>query len=258
MDLLRALSEQNPYNPNSVEFLLWQEQVKYNVPLLIHASLYLDKFCEKHKKRRVLFTSRDGCLWIKLFRKLYPQYESIYFFSSRFLYSFPTPGFIEYIKSVYSDDALIVDVQGTGESCALFFQNAFKICPTHLLIISAGKNHHAIVRKKTGFDGVEKMNYDLVGALYDVQNGKAMRANPEYPLKWIYPSHACVEKCVELISGFNLGPFDKRVVDWAASSMEEGLTLDKYVEHVRHHSHVIFEGELKHFHILKNGLFYET
>lgn len=258
IELLRALSLQNPYEPKSVEFVLWQEQVKYNVPFLIHASLYLDEFCKKHKKRRVLFSSRDSCLWIKIFKRLFPKYESIYFFASRFLYSFPTPGFIEYVKNVYSSDAVIVDVNGTGDPAAHFFQSTFQTCPTYLLILGSGKNNFAMMRKEVRIDGVEKMNYDLAGALYDVQGGEAMRANPEYSLKWVIPSHACIEKCAQIISDFTLGPFNEKVLDWAAMSMRSGLTLDKYVEHAGTHSHVVHEGKLKHFHILTTGFFLET
>src|SRR5690606_36164740 len=157
-----------------------------------------------------------------------------------------------------SDDAVIVDMHGTGNSCMHLFQWVFQIRPVYLLVVSSGEHEYAMVRKKVGLDGIEKMNYDLVGALYDVQNGKPLRAKPEYPLKWVIPSHACIEKCVEMISDFKLDPFDVNVIDWAASSMEEGLAIDRYLEHARHHSHVVHEGKLKHFRILKNGFFYET
>lgn len=258
MELLRALSKKNPYDPKSAEFLIWRDQVKYNVPFLIHASLYLDEFCKKHKKQKILFSSRDCCLWIKLFKKLFPKYESIYFFASRFLYTFPTASYIEYVKNVYSSDAVIVDVNGTGDPAARFFQSNFQISPTYLLILGAGNNHFAMIRKELGIDGVEKMNYDLAGALYDVQEGKAMRANPEYSLKWVLPSHACIEKCAEIISDFPLGPFNEKVLDWAAMSMIEGLAINQYIQHAASHSHVVHEGKLKHFHILTNGFFLET
>src|SRR3990167_3642924 len=66
--LMRALRLQNPYPPLSPEYLLWNEQCQLNVPVLLQASLYLNDFCQKHQKKRILFTSRDGCLWIQLFQ----------------------------------------------------------------------------------------------------------------------------------------------------------------------------------------------
>jgi predicted HAD superfamily hydrolase len=82
--LMRALRLQTPYPPLFPEYLFWNDQCQINVPTLLEASLYLNDFCQKHHKKRILFTSRDGCLWIQLFKTLYPHYDSIYFHASRY------------------------------------------------------------------------------------------------------------------------------------------------------------------------------
>ncbi len=257
--LIRALRLQNPYTPFSPEYAIWNEQCQLNVPLLIQSSLYLDAFCKKRKKKKVLFTMRDGCLWMPLFQKLFPQYEPVPFHTCRSLYVFPTPTFIEYAKSVYTDDAVIVDSNGRGITCETFFQKHLNIRPTYLSIVNCSKKRNAILRTKHPHDGIEKMNYDTVGALYDVLDGKAHRASPEYNLQYIYPSHACLAKCLEIISHYRFDRFDKRIVDWAATQMELGLALDKHIQHARYHIHIPLENSrIRHLHQVENGLFIET
>ncbi len=249
--IMRTLRLQNPYPSQSPEFLIWNEQSQLNVPLLIQASLYLNTFCQERGKKRILFTARDGCLWIQLFQKLFPHYDSIYFHTSRFTYTFATPSFIEYVKSVHSEDAVIVDSHGKGSTCERFFREHFKIKPTYLAIVNSGRKHHAIVRRKMVHEGVEKMNYDVVGALYDVQEAKPIRSPTEYDMRFVRPSHACIEKCGELLPNFVFGPFDQQIVEWAVNAMESALTLDKYIDHAALHIYLI--QEKKQVHRLRSG-----
>lgn len=256
--LMRSLRLHNPYSPPEHEYLLWNEQVELNVPLLIQASLFLHQFCQKEKKERILFTSRDGCLWIKIFQKLYPQYESIYFHSSRHAYLFPSKSYVDYVQSLYTEETAIVDLNGRGRSCALFFEKHLKKTPVYLALINSETKHHAILRKEQAHPGVEHMNYDFVGALYDVQEGEPLRSKPEYDLKYIQPSHACISKCVELLSRYSFDSFDARIVDWAITRMESALVIDRYVNHSVHHLHFFDENQgLRHFQ-LQNGCFFES
>ncbi|MBU6383834.1 MAG: hypothetical protein KGQ49_00270 [Verrucomicrobia bacterium] len=253
--LMRAVRLQNPYPVGSPEFLLWNEQCALNVPLLIHASLHLHAFCQKKKKRRVLFTSRDGCLWIQVFRTLFPEYESLYFQTSRFTYLFPTQTFIDYVRSIYSEDAMIVDLNGSGRSCRMFFKAHMKVPPLYYSIVNHKKRHFCILRKSFAHDGMEKMNYDLVGALYDVRGGQPMRSSLEYDLRYIRPSHACIAKCVELLPFYHFDTFNAQIVDWAVSAMESRLELDNHIVHAKVHAH--FEGA-QCFHMLASGLLVQT
>jgi hypothetical protein len=256
--LMRALRLQNPYLAGEPEYLLWNQQVELNVPLLIQASLYLHQFCQKEKKKRILFTARDGCLWIKIFKKLYPQYESIYFHSSRHTYLFPSKSYVDYVRGIYTDASVIVDVDGEGRSCSLFFKKHFKKTPHYLAIVNYGTKHHAILRKERPHPAVEYINYDLVGALYDVQKGKALRCKIEYDLKYVIPSHACIEKCLEHLSSYHFDTFEKQIVDWAVTKMQSSLVLDRYVNHAAEHVHLFDENQnLRHFH-LQNNCFFES
>lgn len=133
--LMRALRLQNPYAIDSVEHLLWNEQSQINIPILIQCSLYLDEFCKTHQKNRILFSSRDSCLWIKIFEEMFPHYTSIYFHTSRQAYRHPNSSYIEYVHSIYTEETIIVDGQGSGNTCIEFFTKYLQTHPTYLAIV---------------------------------------------------------------------------------------------------------------------------
>lgn len=246
-DFMRALAQENPYPAQTFQHLIWKEQCQLNIPTLIQASIYLDWFCKENGKKRILFTARDGCLWIKIFQKLFPSYESIYFHTSRMIYYFPTPSFVEYVKNVYSEDAVIVDSHGKGSSCEEFFRKHLNTLPTYLAIVNAGKKHHGIVRAEVVNEGIEKLNYDVVGTLFDVQNGLPIRAPVEYDLQLVLPSHACVGKALELLPQYTFGPFDKRIIRWMVNEMEKS----DYIDHAL--NHFILQNEKKCVHHFRSG-----
>ncbi len=257
-DLIRTLRLQNPYPLQSPEYLLWNDQCQLNIPLLLHACLYLHHFCIKHRKNRVLFTARDGCLWIQLFQILYPQYESIYFHTSRFTYSLPTPSFIEYVRGLYTGDTVIVDAQGTGRTCERFFRQYLHVYPIYLSIINSSKKRHGIIRTSVACELLEQLNYDLTGALYDVREGEPLRSCPEYDLRFIRPSHACIAKCTQLLADFTLPALALQVIQSTYQVIKLGLVLDRFVCHAKAHWHVLHtEGHWRHIHELPYGRLFE-
>ncbi len=256
--IMRTLRLQNPYPPESAEYQLWNNQCQINVPLLVHASIYLDAFCKKKKKKRILFTSRDGCLWIQLFQKLFPDYESIYFHSSRYAYIFPTKSYIEYVRELYNDETLIVDSHGSGMSCTQFFEQHMKKRPIYLSIVNNKKTQYAILRVDRRHETIEKLNYDLVGTFYSMHDRQPLRSELEYDPRFVEPSHRCIKQCVSILSEYILPAFDKRVVKWASNIAWSGLAIDRCVEHAPHHVHIKEEGRTRHIHLLCNGQEIET
>jgi hypothetical protein len=252
--LCDSLRMANPYVPNEPEWFLWNEQAKLNVPILIHASLYLHDYCQKHGKRRILFTARDCCLWIQVFRQLFPEYDSIYFHSSRFTYRFASPSYVAYVQSLYTDDTLIVDVQGTGLTCENFFAKHFHRKPDYLAIVSS-ESHAILQQYSIFFEGIEMLNYDTCGTLYDVQEGKPLRCEPEYPLKYVAAMHKCLAKCLELLPRYSVRVFDQRVIEWAVKCMESDLAIGRYIVHAKCHCHLADAGgEIQHLHIARPKL----
>jgi predicted HAD superfamily hydrolase len=111
-NLMRVLRLSNPFHPRTSSYKIWAEQAQINVPILILYCLVLNEYCKKHAIKRLLFTSRDCCHLINVFKELFPQYESIYFHASRALYTYPSQEYVAYVKSVYSSHSLIVDMYG--------------------------------------------------------------------------------------------------------------------------------------------------
>jgi hypothetical protein len=121
---------------------------------------------------------------------------------------------------------------------------------TYLAIINIGSNHHAILRSNSVCEHIEMLNYDTCGALYDVQNGEPLRCEPEYPLKYVLPMHACIKKCLELLPFFSKGALDVGVIEWAVKSMQlADLTIRQHFLHARYHCHISDDTNLHHFHI---------
>jgi len=261
-DFIQTLRQQNPYPGDSPEYLLWDEQCEVNLPFLIHASFYLDGFCKKRNTKRILFTSRDCCLWIQLFQALYPNYESIYFHASRYIYENPSDSYIEYVRNLYVGDVLIVDIHASGRSCIKFFKKNFRVHPNWLSIVNTGNRCHGIVRKDgQGYRHVEMLNYDVVGALYDMQDAQPLRAPPEYNIRYVHPSHACIRKCVEMLPHFQVGSFQKQIIEQVLRRSNDNLQVYRYLRHAmfhRHHRISNTENIWKHFYIPWFGGLFEV
>ncbi|MDE3056284.1 MAG: hypothetical protein KGI80_06335 [Verrucomicrobiota bacterium] len=256
--LMRTLRLQNPYSPDLPEYLLWNDQCQINLPILILASVYLDALCKKEGKRKILFTLRDGCLWIQLFRSLFPHYECIPFHSSRYIYSYPTPSYIKYVDSLYSEDAIIVDIQATGFSCRRFFENYFDGEPSYLTILGSSKykKTRAIARVSKMWDAFEMLNYDLIGTLYGFEENKPLRTLSEYDIKHVEPSHLCICKAVELLSCFKLQSFDPRAIKWALNQTKNAH-ITKWIVPAKNHCHLFENGCMKHYSIFSDSSFVE-
>lgn len=252
--LVRSLRLSNPYLNGSLEWSLWNEQARFNVPLLIQASLFLDLYCSARGFKRILFTARDSCLWIKLFRHLFPQYESIYFHSSRFIYSSPTPAFTDYVDGLYQQGTVIVDVRGTGKTCRGFFQAHLGKEPHYLSIVNSSSFFDGMLRRKTIWDqsrAVEMLNYDTCGTLYDFSEVGPLRAEVEYPLEGVRAMHACIDHCVQFLPSFVFDTFDQQVLEWALYLvMDFERVVTKALPYAYFHCHVRDQEKWHHVQVL--------
>ena len=89
----------------------------------------------RENRDTVLFLSRDGCLIMKLFKFLYPEFNSIYFHSSRRVNESYTKDYCNYVKSIYNKDKCILfDLHGSFKSGRKLFMELF-----HFDIETAGQ-----------------------------------------------------------------------------------------------------------------------
>lgn len=99
-------------------------QASLNFPIMLLGSVALARLAARLGKRSILFSSRDCDSWMPLFDKVAQRIgftcRSTYFYTSRLAKMQPSPSYTRYARQLISDDALIVDLCGTGWSLANF------------------------------------------------------------------------------------------------------------------------------------------
>jgi|GEM_PF-2352066 len=220
-NLVRELRLQNPYPKGSKQYQLWWEQAQLNVPVLILSSIFLDEMCRKENIKKILFSQRDCFHWIKIFKKLFPDYDSIDFMTSREAYLRPTPEYIEYVANLCKDKFIIVDGQGSGSTCLEFFQKQFHSYPLHLAIVRSGPLCFGIVRfrKNVYKSNIEKVNYAPYGSLLKLNSDGPVRAKLEYPIELIDPAIACVARAIERLEPGCFRIYNKTVMNALISAL---------------------------------------
>jgi len=209
-NLMRTLRLLNPYEPKSSHWKVWNEQAQLNVPILILGSLELNKFCITHKKKSLLFSARGCCHFMKIFSNLFPEYQSTYFHTSRYIYINPTPEFIQYVRSLYTQDSLIIDEHGSGASCQEFFNKQFHTSANYIsLVRSMGPMPY--LAKAFGVR-IEVLNFDRIGSLISFNKDGPIRNPLEYKLEDVLPAHECIDKCLDLLQYYELKKPDKKTL----------------------------------------------
>ena len=99
-------------------------QASLNFPIMLLGSVALARLAAQLGKRSILFSSRDCDAWMPLFEKVAQrsgfECRATYFYTSRLAKMQPSPSYTSYARQLISDDALIVDLCGTGWSLANF------------------------------------------------------------------------------------------------------------------------------------------
>ena len=240
--LIRYLRLSNSYLEEPYK-TLYSEQVEKNIPILILFSFYINQICIKNKIKKILFTTRDCCLLSKIFAKLFPEYTNTTFHSSRHVYQNPSDDYIKYVKSIYSSDSLIVDLQGYGKSVLSFFEECINIEPNVIYLISFNtknkKNFKYVVSGKRG-NNLENINYDIIGTLKNYTESEPVRDNLEYDIKYIIPSHKAIDNCCDVINNFNIPIMNdtniiKEYLDKLTNDLNTDILLNKVVSHKGSH-----------------------
>jgi len=233
-NLARELRLKNPYPKGSEQYQIWWEQAQFNVPILILSSIFLDKMCRKENIKKILFSQRDCYHWIKIFKELFPDYDSRDFMTSRVAYRNPSPEYVQYVRNLCQDRCIIVDVQGTGKTCLEFFKNYFQSRPLHLAIVRSGTLCPGITHE---FVYIEALNYAPFGSLMTLNSEGPVRFDVEYPVKLIEPATACVDRAVRLLKPGRFRFFNQVTMDRLMSVLKKYMPiLMRY--HVEDHGRI--------------------
>jgi len=201
--LLRKFRLLNPYSENSTEYTIYEQQIEYNIPLLLFMCRQLNDILIKENRTTVLFLSRDGCLIINLFKFLYPQFNSIYFHSSRRINNSYSEEYCNYVRSIYNKDTCILfDLHGSFNSGRKLFMHLFNELPRIFIfdisILSNKYNNMTYITNKSNV--IEELNQDIVGTLCKYEDGIDIRFPPEYNRSFSSIMHKTINMFISYIN----------------------------------------------------------
>ncbi len=121
-NLSREVRLANPIpGSRSQERYLWNLSCELNFPLLLFASLWLERFVRDNQIREIHFVSRDCLLWHRLYQQLFPHQRATYLYASRKCLFKPSADYLDYFRSTWHPDSVIVDLFSTGISWSKLF-----------------------------------------------------------------------------------------------------------------------------------------
>ena len=192
--LLREFRHINPYDKNTNEYQLYNDQACYNIPILYLTCCILNDILLKENRDTILFSTRDSCLLKPLFEFLFPEYKSISLECSRIIYKSPNDEYKNYLKSIYKHDTcLIFDLHGSFSSGRELYKEIFGVYPrVHLASYEKtnGTQYDGLTFNLVNRGYIEICNFDIVGCLIKLENGRFIRA----PINNYYLEDALIYK----------------------------------------------------------------
>ena len=192
----------NPYDEDTLEYKIYDQQAQYYIPLLLFLCYKIETLLLEENRNTVLFLSRDGCLLYKIFSCMYPQYKSVYLHSSRIMNMNYNDEYVSYITSHYNEtDCLLFDLHGSFESGRKLFMNAFEHLP-RIFIFDLCKRklmYDKITYITHVSNKIEVLNQDVFGSLVDFTNNTPIRLPNESPIKYIQVMHTTIEQFLPYI-----------------------------------------------------------
>ena len=185
----RKIRLMNPYDEFTMEYKIYDQQIQYNIPMLLFMCKRIAEILKKENKSKVLFFSREGSLIIKLFSFLYPQFKSDCLYSSKFMNNYNLD-YISYIKKIYNkDECIIIDLCNSFESCKKIFMEIFRHLPTIFNFEEITNNSNKI----------ELFNQDWKGTLIGFKNDTPINFPTQTKMKYIKIMHDTVEKFINTV-----------------------------------------------------------
>lgn len=269
MSLIHLGNEVNIYTKNPEKYM-WEEQCGINIPLLYVSSIYLYQWAKKNNIDTFLFATRDCCLWIKIFKKLYPNEHAVYFNCSRNMLDGATKTKNEHYKKYVTscikttpDKCVFIDIHGTGKRIFNYFQTVFgeenESIPYNFLLSSSYRRYSefpSITQKyfekdkfiNLVFDArgspIEMLNYDIQGTLQNFNHRGEVRDPVEYDLAYLECYHVCVSyickkiQPVDLSIEWNLDSINKIIQKIYRVIQDNQPAVAYYIKHPSKHPKV--------------------
>jgi len=168
----------NPYQKDMPEYIIYNAEANINIPVLLLICKYLNGL-----EKKLLFNLRD-CYYIKTFYDLlYKDNNMSYYLNSSrnaLLYN-PSSEYIEYMNNIITDNSVIIDTQGTGNSVIKFIDSHIsdKTKNIDILYFFADKWNKNIKLKYLFEDNarvlIEVLNINQLNSFIKLENGISYR-----------------------------------------------------------------------------------
>jgi hypothetical protein len=185
--MLREFRHTNPYEENTYNFHIFNDQCSVNIPILIYISQKLNVLMSEHKKDTLLCVTRDGCLLEQIFPLLYPHYTCKRFESSRRIHLNYNEEYKDYVKTMYNDNCILFDINGSFRTGRPLYIEVFNKLPDiYIFSYDFYASEFPGLFYSITSDNVpnsfmfEHFNYDIVGTLLEMKNGEFIRRDLEY------------------------------------------------------------------------------
>jgi hypothetical protein len=202
--IFRKFRLQNPYEEDSLLYKYYEEQINYNIPILLVLSFNIKKILETENRNIVLFITRDGCHLKKFFNKLFPEYTTKDLHSSRIINQNYSQDYINYLLSIYDDNnCIIYDNHGGFQSGYELYIKIFgKLPRSYFLSLILNENNMKYINSLSYLtlsltNHYEFYNVDLKGTLVDFINNKDIRRPLEYKYSLIKLQHDIIDSFLD-------------------------------------------------------------
>jgi len=229
------------------EFRLAMLQVECNAPLLLAACQDLHDCVTEHGFTKVLFLSRDCCLFSMMWKQLHPDMAAEYIYSSRDCWRGASGGYQEYLTSKmhgHEKTTSFVDLATSTQSMAI---GASKMglgrpcvyTPFHLDNMERRPTVHVNASIKQSDVAVENtylemLNYDRMWHVADVAGGKPVFEDEgEYDMQFVEGCHRVFESMVKDAPATRIKN-PAMVIEYAAKRIaaESGFLLGTFPGHM--------------------------
>lgn len=223
--LIEDANAKNPYSQKDPNHFMWMEQSNINVPMLYVCCIYLYKYVCDHKLDTILFATRDCVHMVRIFQKLFPDVNAVYFNCSRNMLTRAATEhnvyYKKYVQSLIKTDVehcIYCDIHGTAIRIFNYFEQEFGSVP-HAMLLSSSyreykdfpktcvKYHEAGKLKNIIFDcrgtSIEMLNFATEGTLQNYDKNGVVRDPPEYDVRKLEPYHVCIQYILSNIKPWN-------------------------------------------------------
>lgn len=223
--ILTTVLAKNPYNVNTPQYIMWNEQTGINIPFLFLACLSLYEFAKKVEAKHLLFVTRDCVHWHRIWKALFPneEFTVTFFDSSRIMFQeaekTKNKYYMQYINKVTEGDiskAIYIDIHATGRHLLSFCNKRLNSKTPACFFLTVGAKNYKDMHKEVyqqifqkgryracSFDMAgscaEMLNYhDSMGSLVNYDANGPVRMKLEYDGKTLRPYFKCVNYYLKL------------------------------------------------------------